>query len=173
MTAAEREQRDRDRQAQTLPVIRKTHMCATFRAPVSRPGADTRRECWAAETTDGIWGMERQEGDRYLHWALMHLPTDTLVCYDSTLKNCRTRIARGSWDYRESDPTDGLWNELAAYGAPLKPQEFYREQSGRREGPPCVVMLWFRGTELHRGVFGTVAEAVAWAQTGIGRKVAS
>lgn len=125
-----------------LPPIRKTQMCATFRAPVSRPGADGRRECWAAETSDGVWAMERQEGERYLKWALIHVPTDTLACYEPTLKRCRQDIARGSWNYREADP-------LARYGS--------------YEGPACVVVHWFQGTELHRAVFGTTKEAVAWA----------
>jgi len=53
----------------TLPEIRKTVMRPTFRAPVSRPGADTRRECWQAVTTDGVWVMDRIEDDHYCKWA--------------------------------------------------------------------------------------------------------
>lgn len=123
-----------------LPQIRKTSMCATFRAPVSRPGADVRRECWAAETTDGVWGMERQEGERYLKWALIYRPTDTLVTYAPSLKQCQEMIAIGSWTAHVAEPNP----------------------YGHYEGPACVVAQWFQGTELHRAVFGTMAEAAAW-----------
>jgi hypothetical protein len=55
-------------------------------------------------------------------------------------------IERGSWTYREADPAKGY---------------------GRYEGPACVAMFWFRGSDLHRGVFGTTGEAITWAQAGI------
>ena len=151
----------------TLPRLHRTVMCPTFRAPVSRPGADTRRETWGAETEDGVWLLERQESERYCKWALIHKPTDTLVTYTPSLKSAVRQIAAGSWTYREADPTDGLWRELAMCGAPHPTAEFYRKRDGRKEGPPCVVAMWYRGTELHRGVFGAVPDAIAWAQAGI------
>ena len=94
-----------------------------------------------AQTADGVWLMERQEGERDLRWALVYRPTDTLVTYAPSLRSVVRMIERGSWTYREAAPNP----------------------YGRYEGPACVVMLWFRGPDLHRGVFGTVSEAIAWA----------
>jgi len=160
-----------------LPPIRKTKMMPTYRAPVSRPLADTRRECWGAETADGAWLFERQESERYLKWALIYLlPVEegtaapergTLVTYGSSLRNLRGMIADGSWTTSAHDPTDGIWTELAYYGKPLAHQEFYRKTYGRSEGPPCVVAYWFRGRVLRRRVFGTELEASAWATSEI------
>lgn len=158
-----------------LPQIRKTEMAATFRAPVSRPGADTRPECWGAETTDGAWAFERMEGERYLKWALIYrLPLEgeteapkygTLVTYGSSLRSLREQIANGSWTLREADPTDGIWREIERSGTPSPAKEFYRNRDGRREGPACVVAYWFRGAVLRRRVFGTQTEAIAWASS--------
>lgn len=84
-----------------LPEITNKVMRGTFRH-MSDPGGATRKECWAADTVDGIWHFERVE-DVGTPWIVVHIPTNTeIAMYYNTLKSARTAVARG-WTQKEVD----------------------------------------------------------------------
>lgn len=47
----------------------------TFRAPVSRPGDDSRAEMWEATSVDGRWQYERRDDGLGTLWAATFVPT--------------------------------------------------------------------------------------------------
>jgi hypothetical protein len=58
-------------------------------------------ECWGAETTDGIWQFDREEGAR-TDWHVYHLPSMAdgtwtgVVAIRGTLRACRADAANGN-----------------------------------------------------------------------------
>jgi hypothetical protein len=83
----------------------------TFLAPVSRPGADTRPEGWQYRTEDGLWQMDRNEGERLSKWDLTFVPWKITVDACRTLRSCQETIARGGGIVREGTPPWGAETE--------------------------------------------------------------
>jgi predicted lipid carrier protein YhbT len=56
------------------------------------------RECFGAETTDGVWGFDRME-DTTTSWMVVHAETKTVVAdFFGSLKGCRMYVASGQAD---------------------------------------------------------------------------
>lgn len=55
----------------------------------------TKPECWGAKTTDGTWGMDRED-EPGTPWSVTHLPTGIVAdpCV-GTLDDCRAYVASG------------------------------------------------------------------------------
>lgn len=53
-----------------------------------------RMEIWEAETTDGLWQMERLE-EPGTPWSLIHAETGLEVMRLGTLRDCRINVANG------------------------------------------------------------------------------
>jgi hypothetical protein len=67
----------------------------------------TRRECWAATSSDGVWHAERIE-DVGTPWVLMHLPTRTDLGLFSTLERVKAYVMTGRADQALTErDTDG------------------------------------------------------------------
>lgn len=73
-----------------LAPIRKTRMAQR----ITRSGLTRSRECWGAQTTDGVWDFERTE-EPGTPWSVGHTPTGTVVGLHSTLRACRAYVAAG------------------------------------------------------------------------------
>lgn len=52
-------------------------------------------QCWSARTTDGIWGLDREDKSG-TPWSVIHLPTEIVTdSYVGTLTDCRAYVASG------------------------------------------------------------------------------
>lgn len=77
-----------------LVPIRVTSSFPTWARP------DGPRECWSAETQDGIWAFERVE-EPGTPWHIYHLPSRKdgswrfAVCVEPSLRKCRLTVGRG------------------------------------------------------------------------------
>jgi hypothetical protein len=129
----------------TLPEIRKTVMRPTFRAPVSRPGADTRMECWQAMTTDGVWVMDRIEDDHYCKWALSVQGWNVELTRCHSLRSCRELIALGGSAVWTAEDRYVPWESLQA------------------DFTPTAWAIRWKGNDVQRAEFDDSAEAQAWA----------
>ena len=70
----------------TLAAVEKTRMLPTRGGGV---------QCWSAKTTDGTWGMDRED-EPGTPWAVTHLPTGIVTDrYVGTLTDCRAYVASG------------------------------------------------------------------------------
>lgn len=129
-----------------LPQIRKTVMRPTFRAPVSRPGADTRMECWQAVTTDGIWCMDRIEDDHYCKWALSVRGWNVEVTRCPSLRSCCELIAIGGSKVWTAEDRYIPWEPLQA------------------DFTPTAWAIRWKGADVQRAEFDDAAAAQVWAE---------
>jgi hypothetical protein len=71
-----------------------------FAQRITRNGLTKSRECWAAETTDGLWDFEREDSPG-TPWLVYHLPSCRDGSYampvhlTGTLRACREYVAAG------------------------------------------------------------------------------
>lgn len=89
-----------------LVPIRKTQ----FAQRITRSGPTPSRECWAAETLDGLWSFEREDSPG-TPWLLCHRPTDLTVMQYGTLRSARLAVGYGDADQLL---TERLTDELAS-----------------------------------------------------------
>ena len=78
-----------------LPLTRKpkTHLAPVVKTRMLRGRRGL--ECWGAQTTDGVWGMDRLE-DTGTTWEVVNKPTETVVCdYLGSLRQCRAYVGSG------------------------------------------------------------------------------
>lgn len=85
-------------QALRPPVVRRTTRTVpallSRRAGTGSRGLTLRKECWGAETTEGVWEFEREDSPR-TPWLVYHRPTNALVDVGGTLRWCRWYVAAG------------------------------------------------------------------------------
>lgn len=60
----------------------------------TRRGSTKHLECWAAETLDGQWELEREDSPG-TPWLVIHKPTKEFVDLLGTLDACRAYVAAG------------------------------------------------------------------------------
>lgn len=97
----------------------------TFRAPLRRPGADSRDEIWGATSTDGRWTYERFDDGARTDWSVTYVPTGQRVDERySTLTTAR----------RETGPAGNLLGELRgrAFTAATNGRDTDERQTGHR-----------------------------------------
>jgi hypothetical protein len=61
---------------------------------ITRDGLTKSRECWGAQTTDGVWDFEREDSPG-TPWVVIHRETKEMVHLCGTLRGCRWFVAAG------------------------------------------------------------------------------
>ena len=85
-------------QPELAPIV-KTQMAKR----ITRSGLTRSAECWAAQTTDGLWDFEREDSPG-TPWLAYHWPSLADGSYPlpvtmlSTLRQCRIQAASGTLD---------------------------------------------------------------------------
>ncbi len=68
-----------------------------FAQRITRNGLTKSRECWQAETTDGVWVFGREDSPG-TPWLVIHKATGEMVHLTGTLRACRVYVATGAAD---------------------------------------------------------------------------